>query len=206
MKKYPVNEVFYSLQGEGRRAGRPSVFVRFSGCNLMCMKETHGFDCDTEFRSTVLCTAESVVERIASLWPSAHNKPEVVFTGGEPLLHLDADFMQAVPKEWELALETNGSLALDESVRSRLGHVACSPKVAEHAIRLEPGQVEEWRYVRSAEQGIPKPPFCARWQYLSPAWTTDGVDGEALQRCIDLCLQHPAWSLSLQQHKVWRIR
>ena len=51
MERYLVNEIFYSLQGEGVRAGTPNLFLRLSRCNLACKVETHGFDCDTEFES-----------------------------------------------------------------------------------------------------------------------------------------------------------
>jgi len=62
---YRVNEIFYSLQGEGVRAGTPNVFLRFTGCNLTCMKETHGFDCDTEFASGRDLTIDEIIAALA---------------------------------------------------------------------------------------------------------------------------------------------
>ncbi|MGA0164203.1 MAG: hypothetical protein ACO3LE_08195, partial [Bdellovibrionota bacterium] len=62
MKTYRINEIFYSLQGEGLRAGTPNFFIRFSGCNLRCSKEREGFDCDTEFQSGLDWTLEEILK------------------------------------------------------------------------------------------------------------------------------------------------
>ena len=82
---YRVNEMFWSLQGEGMRAGTKNLFVRFSGCNLKCMKETHGFDCDTEFVSGATLTLDELLLRMAK-----DRKGEwCILTGGEPGLQVD---------------------------------------------------------------------------------------------------------------------
>jgi len=86
MSGYVINEIFYSLQGEGIRAGTANVFVRFTGCNLTCSKETHGFDCDTEFTSGRRMSANEILDeakriggpcRSVIFWslPSAPRKP-----------------------------------------------------------------------------------------------------------------------------------
>ncbi len=61
---FRVNEIFYSLQGEGVRAGIPNLFLRFSGCNLTCSLETHGFDCDTEFTSGRDMSLQQIIESL----------------------------------------------------------------------------------------------------------------------------------------------
>ena len=63
---YTINEIFWSPQGEGMRAGQMSVFIRFTGCNLKCrMEEAEdspgGFDCDTEFASGRKLSASEIV-------------------------------------------------------------------------------------------------------------------------------------------------
>ena len=67
MERYLVNEIFYSLQGEGVRAGTPNFFLRLSRCNLACKVETHGFDCDTEFESGRWMTLDEAVAELRQL-------------------------------------------------------------------------------------------------------------------------------------------
>ena len=64
MKTYSVNEIFFSLQGEGVRAGTANLFLRFAGCNQMCTTETHGFDCDTDFASGRPLTLPEIVAEL----------------------------------------------------------------------------------------------------------------------------------------------
>src|SRR3984893_6302766 len=104
---YAVKEVFYTLQGEGANAGRPAVFCRFAGCNLWSGREEDRAEavcrfCDTEFVGTdgegggKFATAGEVAEAIALPWDGSLERRYVVFTGGEPLLQLDASLLEAV--------------------------------------------------------------------------------------------------------------
>src|SRR5690349_6274030 len=86
VERYLVNEIFYSLQGEGVRAGTPNLFLRLSKCNLTCLKETHGFDCDTEFESGRWMTIGEIVSELKELAPQCD---WVILTGGEPALQVD---------------------------------------------------------------------------------------------------------------------
>ena len=199
MKSYRVNEIFYSLQGEGGRAGEASIFVRFSGCNLTCSEAVEGFDCDTEFTSGVSMTAEEI---IAACTRAAPHCEWIVWTGGEPSLQLDADLVSAVIEAgyWQ-AIETNGTRELPVG----LDYICVSPKTGEHTLKVSDAQ--EVKYVRNAGQGIPKPTIKAERRYLSPAFHPDGtVDRSSLQHCIELCKLFPSWRLSCQQHKWWRVR
>ncbi|MBR9905576.1 MAG: 4Fe-4S cluster-binding domain-containing protein, partial [Gammaproteobacteria bacterium] len=121
---YQVKEAFYTLQGEGAQAGRASVFCRFSGCNLWSGREVDRATakctfCDTDFIGTnginggKFATAAALAEHIAALWPSQSDNatPYVVFTGGEPLLQLDAPLIATLHSHgFEVAVETNGTL------------------------------------------------------------------------------------------------
>lgn len=208
--RYRVNEIFYSLQGEGGRAGEPSVFVRFSGCNLSCSvvpgpKSPGGFDCDTEFESGTWMTAKEIraayERRLRDAGVTVQGWPFVVFTGGEPLLQLDAALMAeflTIPA----ALETNGSIALPTGVT--LDWICVSPKVAEHVVRVE--RAHEVKYVRAEGQGIPKPKCKSTLKFVSPSFGSDGLATATLRWCVDLCLQNPPWRLSVQQHKGWHVR
>jgi 7-carboxy-7-deazaguanine synthase len=196
-----INEIFYSLQGEGVRAGTPNVFVRLAGCNLTCRTETHGFDCDTEFVSGRGWNIDAVIAEATRL-SGGRSHVGMIFTGGEPALQLtNTDVAKAKAAGFFTAIETNGTV--DVSALA-LDWITVSPKVAEHAVRQL--QADEVKYVRHHGQGIPKPRVNAPHRLLSPAYGPDGALPRALAWCINLCLENPSWRLSVQQHKDWRVR
>src|SRR5580693_6443521 len=99
---FAVKEIFLTLQGEGANVGRPAVFCRFAGCNLWSGRERDRQKaicqfCDTDFVGTdgigggVFASPAALVDAVEAFWPgNAPGRPFVVFTGGEPLLQLDA--------------------------------------------------------------------------------------------------------------------
>lgn len=119
---YAVKELFATLQGEGVRAGRASVFCRFSGCNLWSGREEDRAEaacrfCDTDFVGLDgegggrFADADALAGTIEAAWPGGPANCYVVFTGGEPLLQLDASLIEAVhARGFEVAVETNGTL------------------------------------------------------------------------------------------------
>lgn len=127
---YRVVEVFETVQGEGTHAGRPAVFIRFTGCNAWDGVPEHrgrsrgacGSWCDTEFKHGVIfATADAVAARAAEYRPRF-----AVLTGGEPLLQVDEPLLVALRAQgFAVAVETNGSVALDGRTPD---HVTCSPK------------------------------------------------------------------------------
>jgi len=100
-----VNEIFYSLQGEGADAGLPTIFIRLTGCNLRCSY------CDTRyaFYEGVEKGLNEILEEL-----TAWNCRRVCITGGEPLLQKDVhDLIDALLKKgYEVSIETNGSIAI----------------------------------------------------------------------------------------------
>lgn len=197
-ERYLVNEIFYSLQGEGVRAGTPNVFVRLARCNQECRVETHGFDCDTEFESGRWLVAPEIAAEARVL---SERCGWLVLTGGEPALQLDATLIDTLHEAgFKLAIETNGSIELPPG----LDWITVSPKVAEHAIRQR--TAHEVKYVRGHGQAVPRTVVAADHQLLSPAFDGDELDPRALQWCIRLCRDNPPWRLSVQQHKLWRVR
>lgn len=201
---YLINECFKSLQGEGIYAGAARVFLRFSACNLTCSADNDaGFDCDTEFTSGTKMSWDEVKHMVELAWSNSYS-PQVVLTGGEPLLQVDEHFVkQAHDAGWDLYVETNGtqtSSQLPESV-----WVSVSPKTAEHTLSV--ARADELRYVRNHTQAIPKPRLKADYYFLSPAWSDDEQEMELnLRHCIKLVRQNPKWRLSVQQHKLWRVQ
>lgn len=203
MTKYVVNECFYSLQGEGVRAGTPNIFVRFTGCNLRCdiaagPKSPGGFACDTEFESGRKLSLDEILEWVLRC---SKDCKWLILTGGEPGLQVDEEFCLFFREAgYRLAIETNGSVALPPL----LDWITVSPKVAEHAIVQK--TADEVKYVRGWGQGIPKTKVEAGHYLISPAFSGLELPEETLQWCVKLCLEHPPWRLSVQQHKQWRVR
>ncbi len=211
-KTYTVTELFYAPQGEGVRAGSMNVFVRFAGCNLTCQRDSHGFDCDTEFSSGRKMTAEQIVAAALAVGRGCR---WMILTGGEPALQADLALIKAVKDAgYQVAIETNGSVELYNSFPEREAPsrgdyllwdwITVSPKVAEHAIRQR--VADEVKYVRYAGQAIPKTVVQAEHYLLSPAWETDGLSQENLRWVMELCRDHPTWRISIQLHKLWRSR
>lgn len=201
-KKYGINEIFYSLQGEGVRAGTCNVFVRFSGCNLTCNVNDpfSGFDCDTEFSSNVKMSAKEIFDKAKELGGNCKN---VIFTGGEPALQLDLDVLGYFKAHnWHTAIETNGTRNIAEL---GLDWITLSPKSAEHTLQQK--GATEIKYVRRIGQGIPKPSINAVYKLISPAFNADStINKEDLEYCINLIKENPEWRLSLQLHKWLKVR
>lgn len=210
---YAVKEIFYTLQGEGANAGRPAVFLRFSGCNLWTGLEQDRHKgpggcsrwCDTDFVSTdgggggKFRTAGELVAAVASYWPMRSATPFAVCTGGEPLLQLDEPLLAAFNAAgWFVAVETNGTL---EPPPGRLW-LTVSPK-ANAPLRVERG--DELKLVYPQVGAEPE-----RFQDLSFAhFFLQPMDSPEVARntadALQYCLAHPQWRLSLQTHKILKI-
>ena len=194
MPKLLVNEIFYSLQGEGARKGSANIFVRLARCNLEC-----GF-CDTEFESFVELTVEQLLAECRKF-----DCPSIIFTGGEPLLQLSEKIVKAFKKaRYFLAVETNGTITPPKG----LDWICVSPKVAEHvlAARFRSVHVNELKYVRNKSQGIPHPKLKADHYFVSPEFDGDYLNRDNVEHCINLVKKNPKWRLSVQEHKLLRIR
>lgn len=182
-KTYKINEIFYSLQGEGFYTGTPAVFLRFSGCNRKC-----DF-CDTEHSGFTEMTASEIAEAVAK-YPSRH----LIITGGEPTMQLDSDLMRAIKaKRFYVQVETNGSLP----VPAEVDWVTCSPKDAPwHIDRIDELKIVfQGQDVESIAQMLP-----ATHYFLQPC------SGENIVETVEYCLANPRWHLSLQTHKLINIQ
>jgi organic radical activating enzyme len=186
-----VNEIFYSIQGEGARAGEPSIFVRLSGCDLKCSF------CDTEFASG----KEMTLEQLANELKAYGRCKWIVWTGGEPMLQLNDDVISYFhSRGYKQSIESNGNHPIPRS----LDWIVVSPKVAEHVLKRHfPNGVDELRYVRHAgHKAVPEPSVAAKHYYLSPIFNGNTPDVANVRHCLELCLQNPQWKLSLQLHKL----
>ncbi|MBC7770839.1 MAG: 7-carboxy-7-deazaguanine synthase [Phycisphaerales bacterium] len=202
---YSVKEMFYTLQGEGARTGRPAVFMRFAGCNLWSGREEDRAKavcqfCDTQFVGTdgdgggKFETAETLARAAASLWPGG-GAPYVVCTGGEPSLQLDAALIDALHAAgFEIAIETNGTMPTPAGV----DWICVSPKahtelaqLTGHELKLVFPQAgaEPERFEALAFENF----FLQPMDNASRAHNT--------RAAIAHCLAHPRWRLSVQTHK-----
>jgi organic radical activating enzyme len=198
--KLKVSELFYSLQGEGARAGTPTFFIRLQGCKAQHACYASGIKCDTEFESGKEMFLNELLAYMKYLSPECR---EITWTGGEPLDQLTQEIVSFFKDEgYYQAIETSGlhpcAIGID--------FVCVSPKVAEHVIAKNfPNGVDELRYVRHKGQSIPQPSVSARHYWLSPHSDGFTINADNLKHCIDLCKLNPVWKLSIQQHKVWNI-
>jgi 7-carboxy-7-deazaguanine synthase (Cx14CxxC type) len=204
---YAVKEIFYTLQGEGFHAGRPAVFCRFAGCNLWTGREADRElavcrFCDTDFVGTDgpggerFGSAEALADAIEKTWGATRGRRFVVFTGGEPLLQLDIALVEAVhAREFEIAIETNGSLEPPPGI----DWICVSPK-AGAPWRLKRGNELKLVYPQEGlpPDGLEKLPFAHLW--LQPMDGSERVRNTA--QAVEYCLAHPRWRLSLQTHKL----
>lgn len=209
---YQVKEIFYTLQGEGANAGRPAVFCRFSGCNLWTGREQDRAKavcrfCDTDFVGTAgsqggkFSDATALARQVEALWPceDAANR-FVVLTGGEPLLQLDDALIAALhARGFTIAVETNGTLAAPAGI----DWICVSPKAGAPWIQREGHELKVvWPQPALDFAELEAASFTHR--YLQPM--DNVLRAENTSDCIALCMQRPAWRLSLQTHKITGIR
>ena len=194
---YRINEIFYSLQGEGFHTGTPAVFVRFSGCNLRCSF------CDTQHQAGEMMSLQEVVNEV-NKYPIA---PLLVLTGGEPSLFIDealvAELKQKTGKK--IAIETNGTRPLPDN----LDWVTFSPKTAFDGGDLEPcvlTHCDELKVVYLGQDLAQYDGIEAKYRFLQPCFVEDLEQRKAnMQACVEAVKRHPNWRLSLQIHRVLNI-
>lgn len=192
-----VNEIFYSLQGEGARAGEPSIFIRLADCNLTCRF------CDTEFTSFKGMTLDMLLHLIRP-----YSKKNIIWTGGEPAMQLTNEIVEFFNEAgYYQCIETNGSM----KVPNGLNYIVVSPKVAEHVVaaNFKSMPIDELRYVRHIGQlALPKPLTAAKNYYISPMFKGNQIDEQNLNHCMNLILNDSSninWKLSIQIHKLIKI-
>lgn len=174
-----INEIFYSLQGEGFHTGTPAVFVRFSGCNLKCSF------CDTRHEDGVLMTDEAILAEV-QCYPARM----VILTGGEPSLWIDEAFIDLLHCAGKyVCIETNGTRPLPPNI----DWVTCSPK---QSGELKLTRMDEVKVVYEGQELTPYETLPATHFFLQPCSCRNTAETVA---CV---MKHPRWRLSLQIHKL----
>ena len=227
---YKINEVFYTLQGEGAHSGIPAVFVRFSGCNLRCPW------CDTEFSEFTEMSADEIVREALSLYDIPNERRKMlVLTGGEPSLQVDTPLIDALHAAgFYICIETNGTRPLPDGI----DWITCSPKMV---YQSEGRSISETVYQRSGlsakrsslalkrvnevkvvftgtyDPEIWRSQLEAEHWLLQPLrytgeWLLNNCDAfeddrnDNLDDTVRYILSHPFWRLSVQLHKIVGLR
>ena len=204
---YKIKEIYFTLQGEGFHTGRPSIFIRFSGCNLWSGLEKDRKNaicnwCDTDFVGTDgtnggRYSSNEIKNIIVNLWPeNESSKPYVVCTGGEPLLQIDKNLIKVIQNAgFEIGLETNGTIIPPDGIN----WICVSPK-ANTDIVLKNGNELKVVYPQCGMNPRIHEKLKFDHFYIQPM---DGIDQkDNIRRSEKFVLDHPKWKLSLQTHKI----
>jgi 7-carboxy-7-deazaguanine synthase (Cx14CxxC type) len=227
---YSVKEIFYTLQGEGLRAGRPAVFCRFAGCNLWNGREEDRGSaicqfCDTDFVGTDgtlggKYDAQQLADLIAARWPAGPEgsaggaRRYVVLTGGEPMLQVDQALIDALHAQgFEIAIETNGTLPVPMG-EGGIDWVCVSPKAGADWVQRRGHELKlvypQPTLMPSAVAALADRPGIGAAAPDFDYWLLQPMDGplqaQHTLQAIAHCQAHPRWRLSVQTHKVLQIR
>lgn len=180
--KYRINEIFYSLQGEGYHTGTAAIFIRFAGCNLKC-----DF-CDTDFKENYQLTKEQILNEIRQ-----YNCKMIIFTGGEPTLQLNEDLIGYLKNfGYYLAIETNGT----NKVSKNIDWITVSPKnenlkqIYGNELKLIFDTLKPEKFIKLQFNHF----------YLQPK------SEQNIDKIINYIKENTKWKLSLQTQKLLKIR
>lgn len=191
--KLNVNEIFYSLQGEGGRSGEASIFIRLTKCNLACSF------CDTDFAEGQDMTITEILEVIKQ-YPCQW----IIWTGGEPTIQLNDEILIEFQKAgYKQAIETNGT----RRVPSLINYITCSPKQNYEKIKTLIPFANEIRIPVKKGDTIPDISIFpkANNYFLSPIFDGSTINKENVDYCVEMIQKNPQWRLSLQIHKLINI-
>lgn len=204
---FQVNNVFWTVQGEGLNRGSRALFVRMPRCNLKCSW------CDTDFagfREMPPAELDFIVDEVHS---RAYRL--AVVTGGEPMLHRDVPRIvdRLVSKHgFRIAFETNGTAPVPAAVRDHAPFICVSPK--SDSVRLgKPAfhMLEEYESANELKLVVDRDfdfatalAFDARMHPDAALWLSPEYDDRErqTQRILDFIAKRPRWRLNVQMHKL----
>ncbi|MDR2586374.1 MAG: 7-carboxy-7-deazaguanine synthase QueE [Prevotellaceae bacterium] len=190
-KKFKINEIFYSIQGEGANVGMPAIFVRFSGCNQTCAF------CDTDHQPFFEYSEQRIREDVENL-QKENNCKNIIWTGGEPTLQLEDNMLfYFVNKGYRNYIETNGTGV----VPKLMDYITYSPKEGSIVVLK---RVDEVRIPISAGMNLPEIENLpkAKNYFISPIDVSD----KNIKYCLELIKRNSRWKLSAQMHKLLNIK
>lgn len=195
----PIIEEFYSIQGEGINSGSAAYFVRLAGCDVKCPW------CDTKQswneENAKLCSVDDIAARAA-----ANPSPNVVITGGEPLMHNLAPLCERLEQKClSVWLETSGT----HHITGSFDWICLSPKKHHPPLDEVLEQANELKVVISSADDFAFAEQCAAKAaaecvlVLQPEWDSRQ---QSTQLIFDYVLKHPVWKVSAQMHKYIGVR
>jgi len=133
MNKAPIVEIFESIQAEGPSLGKPSVFVRFFGCNLRCCYCDTPYAVDKEKDKVKQMTAKEVIKEITK-----YKSKNIVFTGGEPMLYQNfiKKVLDGISISTPVEIETNGTIPVKDDFFVYVSQFNVSPKLTNSGIKF----------------------------------------------------------------------
>ncbi len=179
--KYKINEIFYSIQGEGYNSGEARIFIRFSKCNLKCSF------CDTDFNNFTELTKEQIFQKVTN-----YKSKNIILTGGEPTLQIDnnlIDYLKA--KNYHLSIETNGTNIVNE----KIDFITVSPKT-----QITQKQGNELKVIWSLFNKFDYSDLNFEHYYIQPE------SEKNIKEIINYIKDNPKWKLSLQLQKMLKIQ
>lgn len=195
-----ISEIFYSLQGEGHHTGFPSVFIRFSGCNLKCPF------CDTDHEEGITMSDEDIIHAV-----KLYTADWVVLTGGEPALWIDKDFIHLLHRATgkKIAIETNGTTPIPDGI----DWVTVSPKTNIYTDGSADIVLDRADEIKVVDLGQDLEPYfhlpCKgekTLMYLQPCWVKDETQFHNNRLAtVRRVLADPRWTLSVQLHRYLNI-
>jgi 7-carboxy-7-deazaguanine synthase len=188
-----INEIFYSIQGEGKHTGIPTLFIRLSGCNLRCNY------CDTRYalENGHTMSEQEIVKEAKKYW--SNNKPLwVCITGGEPLLQ-DIRFLidMLMAEGFKVQIESNGTVFLPIDC----DWLVISPKTSKKPLPSMLERADEVKVVIDSEESLE---FARQFDNYKAYLSVQAVDNNAdlIKHCIEFVKANPKWRLSIQTHKL----
>ena len=204
---YSVKDCFLTLQGEGVQSGSRAVFLRFAGCNLWSGREQDRATaqctfCDTDFVGTdgvgggKFADAGALAARVEAIWGAGTEGRLVVITGGEPMLQLDRELLDALHERgFRVAVESNGTLPAVEGI----DWLCVSPKAGTEVVQRSGDELKlVW-----PQPGVDPRSF-EGWDFRNFLVQPMDCDHReaTLDASIQLVMERPMWRLSLQTHKL----
>lgn len=209
MKPYPVAEMFHGIQGEGLYTGTPMTFIRLVGCSVGKAICTH---CDTDFERTNVWRGGGMLA-LDEIMHFVGDDRHVCVTGGEPLDRDLEPLYAALTPYQQLHIETSGTrdfraLPFREyvwvTVSPKPGYVVEALPTADEVKIIVPGLGDGpgWPDLQVALTLADR----GTLTYLQPRNGRFDIDPENLKYCQDLVWQYPQLRLSVQTHKLLRLR